>query len=449
MFVATFVSVLIFSVVAAAVSAPPIVTALASALTVASGSVGKWCTSLWKRYEKEVKEQMGLTTTMELFARITICDMDDIRVLVTNLEIKIESLLKTADFALGEEDALKLAMDEIKKKLGEFMEIIEKLGVVVLHIVMLMNRISLLPLAVRRLDLLSATMTSSTVPIRTDKVINSLPVDSDLRSLMMGYFANFENTLEYCTALKDCLEHATTNHSIIESAVKCYDEEAELGVGTVENNSVKALEELRRFRAAEEPFVMEFLELKRMAHMRYESMQGKVCARKKTLEKKVESWETWRTVSMAFLVAAFISVLVVSVVAVIKSAKPVIISLAGALTTAIVPLGTWCNKWWKRNKEKIKMKKKLTAIMEIFGSSATTIWMLVEQLEIKKASLSHSVDYVLTEGYTLKAGMDDINEKLKLVKPIITDLLRETNEYCSCKFRKDLKEIQRQMMHML
>lgn len=128
LFVATFVSVLIFSVVAAAVSAPPVVTALASALTVPIGLVGKWCTSLWKRYEKEVKEQMGLTNTMELFARITIYDMDDIRVLVTNLEIKIESLLKTADFALGEEDALKLAMDEIKKKLGEFMEIIEKLG---------------------------------------------------------------------------------------------------------------------------------------------------------------------------------------------------------------------------------------------------------------------------------------------------------------------------------
>ncbi|MBA0755073.1 hypothetical protein Gogos_021896, partial [Gossypium gossypioides] len=218
--------------------------------------------------------------------------------------------------------------------------------------------------------------------------------------------------------------------------------------GTVEKNSVKALEELRRFKAAEEPFVKKFLELKRMAKMRYESMQGKVCARKKTLEKKVESWETWRRVSVAFLVAAFISVLVFSVVAAVKSAKPVITTLAGALTAAIVPLGTWCNKCWKRNKEKIKKKKKLTAIMEIYGSSATTIWMHVEQLEIKKTSLSHSVDYVLTEGYTLKVGMDDINEKLKLVTPIITDLLRETND-CSCKFGSDREEIQRQMMLML
>ncbi|PPS04877.1 hypothetical protein GOBAR_AA15779 [Gossypium barbadense] len=227
-----------------------------------------------------------------------------------------------------------------------------------------------------------ANSDSDTLPNRTHNVINSLAVDSNLKSFMKEYFDNLEKTPEFCTVFKDSLEHDRNNHEIIESA-----------------------EELRRFKAAEESFVQKFLEQKRMAHMRYESMQGNVCARKKTLEKKVESWETWRRVSVAFLVAAFISMLVFSVVAVIISAKPVITTLAGALTTAIVPLGTWCNKYWKRNKEKIKEKKKLTAIMEIYGSSATTIWMQVEELEIKKTSLSHSVDCVLTEGYTLKDGL--------------------------------------------
>ncbi|KAG4212407.1 hypothetical protein ERO13_A02G163432v2 [Gossypium hirsutum] len=291
-----------------------------------------------------------------------------------------------------------------------------------------------------------ANSDSDTLPNRTHNVINSLAVDSNLKSFMKEYFDNLEKTPEFCTVFKDSLEHDRNNHGIIESAVKCYEDKLE--VGTVEKNSVEALEELRRFKAAEESFVQKFLEQKRMAHMRYESMQGKVCARKKTLEKKVESWETWRRVSVAFLVAAFISMLVFSVVAVIISAKPVITTLAGALTTAIVPLGTWCNKYWKRNKEKIKEKKKLTAIMEIYGSSATTIWMQVEELEIKKTSLSHSVDCVLTEGYTLKVGMDDINEKLKHVTSIITDLLRETDG-CRCKFRTDWEGIQRQMMLML
>ncbi|PPS04875.1 hypothetical protein GOBAR_AA15777 [Gossypium barbadense] len=237
---------------------------------------------------------------------------------------------------------------------------------------------------------------------RTHNVINSLALDSDLKSLMKEYFANFEKTLEVCTALKDCFEHAPNNHGIIESALKCYDEEDKLEVGTVEKNSVKALEELRRFKEAEEPFTKEFLVLKKIAHRRYESMQG----------------------------------------------KPIITTSAGALTVAIVPFGTWCNGCWKRKKEKIKVKKKLTSIMKIYGSSATTIRALVEQLEIKNKSLLHSVDYVLKERYTLKVGMDDINEKLILVTPIITDLLRETDD-CGCKFRTDWEDILRQMMHML
>ncbi|KAL1183571.1 hypothetical protein V6Z11_A02G192300 [Gossypium hirsutum] len=254
-----------------------------------------------------------------------------------------------------------------------------------------------------------ANSDSDTLPNRTHNVINSLAVDSDLKSLMKEYFDNFEKTLEFCTALKDCLEHVRNNHGIIESALKCYDEEDKLEVRTVEENSVKALGELRKFKEAEEPFVKQFLVLKKMAHRRYESMQGKVRARKKT---------------------------------------PVITALAGASTAAIVPLGTWCNKWWKRNKEEIKKQKKLTTIMDIYGSSATTIRALVDQLEIKKKSLLHSVDCVLTEGYTLKAAMDDINEKLKLVMPIITRLLRKTDDYGS-KFRTDREDTLRQMMHML
>ncbi|KAH1113419.1 hypothetical protein J1N35_006797 [Gossypium stocksii] len=252
---------------------------------------------------------------------------------------------------------------------------------------------------------------------------------------MKEYFTDFEMTLKFCTALKDCLQHAPHNHGIIESALICYDEEDKLEVGTVEKNSVKALEELRRFKAVEELFVEEFLELKRMAHRRYESMQGKVHAWKKKLEKNVESWETRRRLSITLFVAAFILLVVFSVVELIIFAKPVITALASVLTSAIVPVETWCSKCWKRNKEKIKMKK-LTIIMYIYGSSATTIWMHVQQLEIKKKSLLHSVDYVVTEGYTLKVGMDDINEKLKLVTPTVTDLLRETDEW-SRKFRTD------------
>jgi hypothetical protein len=127
-FVTAFLSVLIFSVVAAAIAAPPVVTALAAALAVPMGPVGKWCNSLWKRYENVLKGQSELISPMCVGTYITMKDMDSIRVLVNKLEIGIDSMLQTADFALREEEVMKLAMDEIKKKLDVFMDTIQNLS---------------------------------------------------------------------------------------------------------------------------------------------------------------------------------------------------------------------------------------------------------------------------------------------------------------------------------
>ncbi|KAJ6732967.1 TRANSMEMBRANE PROTEIN [Salix koriyanagi] len=129
LFVSAFVSVLIFSVVAAAVAAPPVVTALAGAMAVPIGSVGKWCNSLWNRYEKALKEEKGLVSSMLFGTCFTIKDMDSIRVLVNKFQVEIESLLNNADIAIREEDAVKLVIDEIKTKMAVFMEIIEDLAV--------------------------------------------------------------------------------------------------------------------------------------------------------------------------------------------------------------------------------------------------------------------------------------------------------------------------------
>ncbi|GLT39090.1 hypothetical protein SLA2020_132970 [Shorea laevis] len=129
LFVTVFVSVVVFSVVAAAIAAPPVVTAVAGALIVPVGSVGKWCSSLWTRYENKLKGQQELIGSMEFGTYyFTIKDMETIGVLVRRMETKIESLLYGADFAVREQEAVKLVIDEMKKKLEEFMETIEDLG---------------------------------------------------------------------------------------------------------------------------------------------------------------------------------------------------------------------------------------------------------------------------------------------------------------------------------
>ncbi|KAK8477352.1 hypothetical protein V6N13_102709 [Hibiscus sabdariffa] len=126
-FVATFAAVLICSVVAAAIAVPPVAAALAAATSIPLGSMGKWIDTLWKNYENALKGQKEVISSMQAGTYVAIKDLDNIRVLIDRLEIEIESMLKTADFAV-EEEAVKLGVNEIKRKLGIFMKNVDELG---------------------------------------------------------------------------------------------------------------------------------------------------------------------------------------------------------------------------------------------------------------------------------------------------------------------------------
>ncbi|XP_073307414.1 UPF0496 protein At4g34320-like [Primulina huaijiensis] len=126
-FAATFAAVLICSVVAAAMAAPPVAAALAAATSIPLGSMGKWIDSLLKNYENMVKGQKEMINSMSVGTYVTIKDLDNIRVLISKLEIEIESLFKNFDFAMNEE-VVKVSVDEIKKKLVVFMKNVDELG---------------------------------------------------------------------------------------------------------------------------------------------------------------------------------------------------------------------------------------------------------------------------------------------------------------------------------
>ncbi|CAI8618518.1 unnamed protein product [Vicia faba] len=127
-FVATFAAVLICSVVAAAIAAPTVAAALAAATAIPIGSMGKWIDSLWRNYENALKGQKEVIGSMQAGTYVAIKDLDNIRVLIDRLETEIESLLHNLDFAI-EEEAVKIGIEEIKKKLGVFMKNVEDLGV--------------------------------------------------------------------------------------------------------------------------------------------------------------------------------------------------------------------------------------------------------------------------------------------------------------------------------
>jgi len=127
-FVSAFAAVVICSVVAAMMAAPPVAAALAAAASIPLGSVGKWVDSLWKGYSNVLKGQRDVLSTMQVGTYVAISDLDSIRVLVDRLEIQISSLLQNVDFALRDEEVVKFGIEEIRKKLGEFMKGIEDLG---------------------------------------------------------------------------------------------------------------------------------------------------------------------------------------------------------------------------------------------------------------------------------------------------------------------------------
>ncbi|XP_058746707.1 UPF0496 protein At4g34320-like [Vicia villosa] len=128
-FVAAFAAVLICSVVAAAIAAPPVAAALASAAAVPIGSMGKWIDSLLGKYEIGVKGQKEVFGSMQGVTYVAIKDLDNIRGVIDLLEVEIESLLhRNVDFAI-EEEGVKIGIEEIKKKVGEFMKNVEDLGI--------------------------------------------------------------------------------------------------------------------------------------------------------------------------------------------------------------------------------------------------------------------------------------------------------------------------------
>ncbi|XP_047339101.1 UPF0496 protein At4g34320-like [Impatiens glandulifera] len=126
-FAATFAAIMIVSVVAAAVAAPPVAAALAAASSVPFGSMGKWINSLLKNYENAVKGEKEVIGSMQVGTHIAIKDLSNIRVLIDKVEIQIGSLLGAADFAINEK-AVRIGIEEIRKKLDEFMKNVEELG---------------------------------------------------------------------------------------------------------------------------------------------------------------------------------------------------------------------------------------------------------------------------------------------------------------------------------
>ncbi|XVE87256.1 hypothetical protein DITRI_Ditri18aG0102000 [Diplodiscus trichospermus] len=243
---------------------------------------------------------------------------------------------------------------------------------------------------------------------------NDILKNQDLFSLVEEYFENSQKTLEFYAVLKSCLKRARSKQSIIQSAVKYYEEEKGLQVGNDEKKFVKTLEALGKFKAADEPFTEEFFRLFDSVRQQQESMLDKLLAQKGNIDKKLKSLKKWRRVSNVLFVATLVSVLIFSVVAAAIAVPPVVAALAGAMTFPIGSLQRLCSWLCERYENEMKGQEELITTIgaRITIHRMENIRVLVDRLEIEIESLLHNADFALGEEDEVKHAIDNIKRNL-------------------------------------
>lgn len=261
--------------------------------------------------------------------------------------------------------------------------------------------------------------------------------NQELFSLVEDYFENSLKTLDFCTALENCLKRSRDNQLIIKLAVKHFEEEVEDGVDGVKY--MKTLQELRKFKAAGDPFTEEFFALFQSVYKQHASMLEKLQLRKRKLDKKLKSMKTLRRVANVIFVAAFVSVLIFTVVAAAIAAPPVVTALAGALAVPIGSVGKWCNSLWKRYENALTGQREIISSMQV-GTYITmkdleNIRVLVSKLEIGIESLLQNADFALREDEAVMLAMDEIKKKLEEFMDTIENLSEHADK-CSRDIRR-------------
>ncbi|XP_057449425.1 UPF0496 protein At2g18630-like [Lotus japonicus] len=261
--------------------------------------------------------------------------------------------------------------------------------------------------------------------------------DRDLFSLVDDFFENSLQTLEFCNALEKCLKRAREKLVIVKSAMTYFEDEAQNEVGG--STYVKTLQGLKDFKEAGDPFTEEFYSLFQSVFAQQVSMLKKLQSRKHKLDKKLKSLKTLKRVSSVIFVAAFVSVLIFSVVAAAIAAPPVITALAGALAVPIGSVGKWCNSLFKKYETALKGQREVINSMQV-GTyiqlvDLKNIRVRIEQLEIKMESMLQNADFALTNEDGVRFAIDEIKKKIETFADII-DSLSEQADQCSRQTRK-------------
>ncbi|XP_057419843.1 UPF0496 protein At4g34320-like [Lotus japonicus] len=261
--------------------------------------------------------------------------------------------------------------------------------------------------------------------------------NKELFALVNDYFDNSLQTLEFCNSLEKCLRRARENQVIVKSVITYFDEELQNGVEV--GAYVKTLQELKNFKDAGDPFTEDFYSLFQSTYTQQALMLQKLQIRKRKLDKKFKSLKTWKRVSNAIFVAAFVSVLIFSVVAASVAAPPVVTALAAAMAVPIGSVGKWCNSLFKRYKKALMKQREVISSMQVGTyislKDLDNIRVLTNKLELQLESLLQNADFALRNEDVIKIAIDEIKKNIETFSETM-DTLSAHADKCSRQIRR-------------
>ncbi|CAK9309005.1 unnamed protein product [Citrullus colocynthis] len=248
--------------------------------------------------------------------------------------------------------------------------------------------------------------------------------NQELFELVEDYFENSLETLDFCTALENCLKRARDSQVLILMAVRQFEEE-ERETQLVSNQFAKTLQELKNFKASGDPFTDDFFKIFHSVYKHQTAMLEKLQQKKNKLDKKLTSINTWRKLSCMIFAATFAAVLICSVVATVITAPPVAAALSAASSIPVGSMGKWIDSLWKSYENAVKGQKEVINSMQVGTYIAIkdmdNIRILVEKLEIEIEGMLEKADFAIKEE-ALKVGVEEMKKKLGVFMKTVEDL---------------------------
>ncbi|CAH8281075.1 unnamed protein product [Arabidopsis lyrata] len=226
--------------------------------------------------------------------------------------------------------------------------------------------------------------------------------NKDLKSLVDIYFRSTSKTLDFCNTVENCVKRTEISQLIIRFAVKQFETESEdtdLGENNKKKKYAKTLEELNKFKAMGDPFNGEFVTQFDSVYDQQVLLLEELRKQRKKLDKKQRNVKTLRTLSNVFFATAFVSVLVLSVVATTMSAPPVVSAVASGSTAPIEITGKWFSQMWKKYERAVKRQRGLVLLMEsraqVNNEAMKNVRSEVDELRIRVSLILETVEFAV------------------------------------------------------